>query len=315
MATRNRSQLQDTREAAGLSHRSSSYEGQGTCHRASSRCKNLDPDGIRTHPGTASERKHGRTTGCGTTCSGFVDSIRHRGSERERIPAHDLVAEAICDLGQRRGYCGILAEAAARISVYWKFALRTSKKRTTTLLQRAACMLATPLFLPAQELRAVSPLENQANGSLAVSEVVANLVAGNAERAKALQSYTGRRTYRLDYHGLPGNLRSEMVVKVIYRAPSTKKFTVISEKGSKLIINRVFFSQVIGERGGGAQCYKSPGDRQFLDAFQQSHYNHGAVRRQCGAEHRLRQLRTQRIASHRGRHTLSFLCSKDVRNG
>lgn len=31
-----------------------------------------------------------------------------------------------------------------------------------------------------------------------------------------------------------------MVVKVIYRAPSTKKFTVISEKGSKLIINRVF---------------------------------------------------------------------------
>lgn len=62
-------------------------------------------------------------------------------------------------------------------------------------------MLATPLFLPAQELRAVSPLENQANGSLAVSEVVANLVAGNAERAKALQSYTGRRTYRLDYHG------------------------------------------------------------------------------------------------------------------
>ena len=101
-------------------------------------------------------------------------------------------------------------------------------------------MVATPLFLPAQEMRAVSPLENQANGSLAVSEVVANLVAGNAERAKALDSYTGRRTYRLDYHGLPGNLQSEMVVKVIYRAPSTKKFTVISEKGSKLIINRVF---------------------------------------------------------------------------
>lgn len=46
-------------------------------------------------------------------------------------------------------------------------------------------MLATPLFLPAQELRAVSPLENQANGSLAVSEVVANLVAGNAERRQS----------------------------------------------------------------------------------------------------------------------------------
>jgi len=82
--------------------------------------------------------------------------------------------------------------------------------------------------------------KNQANGSLTVSEVVANLVAGNAERAKALESYTGRRTYRLDYHGLPGNLQSEMIVNVVYRAPSTKKFTVISENGSKLIINRVF---------------------------------------------------------------------------
>jgi len=135
----------------------------------------------------------------------------------------------------------MLAEAAAHIGVHWKFALRTSKKRTTTLFQMAVFMAATPPFLPAQKMLAVSPLEkNQANGSLTISEVVANLVAGNAERAKALESYTGRRTYRLDYQGLPANLQSEMVVKVIYRAPSTKKFTVISEKGSKLIINRVF---------------------------------------------------------------------------
>jgi len=135
----------------------------------------------------------------------------------------------------------VLAEAATHLREHWKFRLTISTMRTTTLLQMAVCMAATPLFLPAQEMQAVSPLEkNQASGSLAVSEVVANLVAGNAERAKALESYTGRRTYRLDYHGLPGNLQSEMVVKVVYRAPSTKEFTVVSEKGSKLIINRVF---------------------------------------------------------------------------
>jgi outer membrane lipoprotein-sorting protein len=124
---------------------------------------------------------------------------------------------------------------------HWKFRLTTSKKLTATLLQIAVCMAATPSFLPAQEMRAVSPLGNDpANGSLTVSEVVVNLVARNAERTKALESYTGRRTYRLDYHGLPGNLQSEMIVNVVYRAPSTKQFTVISEKGSKLIINRVF---------------------------------------------------------------------------
>jgi outer membrane lipoprotein-sorting protein len=135
----------------------------------------------------------------------------------------------------------MIAEAAAHISKsIGSSAMRTSKKRTP-LLQMAVCLAVTPLFVHAQEMRTVSLLEkNQADGSLAVSEVVANLVAGNAERAKALESYSGRRTYRLDYHGFPGNLQSEMIVEVIYRAPSTKKFTVISEKGSKLIINRVF---------------------------------------------------------------------------
>jgi outer membrane lipoprotein-sorting protein len=124
---------------------------------------------------------------------------------------------------------------------HWTSTLTTSKKLKTTLLHTAVCVAALPFFLHAQNMRAVPALEkNEASGSLTASEVVANLVAGNAARAKALESYTGRRTYRLDYHGLPGNLQSEMIVDVVYRAPSTKRFTVISEKGSKLIINRVF---------------------------------------------------------------------------
>ena len=119
--------------------------------------------------------------------------------------------------------------------------LTTSKGLNTTLLHIAACVAAIPFFLHAQEPRTVAQLErNEANGSLTVSQVVINLVARNAERTKALETYTGRRTYRLDYHGFPGNLQSEMIVNVMYRAPSTKEFTVISEKGSKLIINRVF---------------------------------------------------------------------------
>jgi len=109
--------------------------------------------------------------------------------------------------------------------------LTTSKKLKTTLLYTAACVAVLPFFLHAQETLTVPRLEkNQANGSLTVSEVVGNLVARNAERTKTLESYTGRRTYRLEYHGFPGNLQSEMIVNVVYRAPSTKQFTVISEK-------------------------------------------------------------------------------------
>lgn len=75
---------------------------------------------------------------------------------------------------------------------------------------------------------------------LSAEEVVANLVRRNFERAQALGAYHASRTYRLDYHGFPGSRSAEMVVDVTYQRPGTKDFTVKSEKGSKLIIERVF---------------------------------------------------------------------------
>lgn len=118
------------------------------------------------------------------------------------------------------------------------------------MLSLAAGMAIMPLFLTAQEVRPVPPWEKNKtpNGSLALSTVVANLVASNAERARALESYTGRRAYRLDYRGFPENLHSEMIVAVSYRAPTTKNFTVISETGSKVIINRVFHKLLESEQ-------------------------------------------------------------------
>ena len=75
---------------------------------------------------------------------------------------------------------------------------------------------------------------------LSAEEVVANLIRRNLERAQALDGYHATRTYRLDYRGFPGSRSAEMVVDVTYQRPGTKDFTVKSEKGSKLIIERVF---------------------------------------------------------------------------
>src|SRR5690242_16851416 len=113
------------------------------------------------------------------------------------------------------------------------------KHRQRSLLQIAICVLVAPPLLLSQEIRPDSSVTQYAKDSLLVSEVVAHLVARNAERAKALESYTGRRTYRLDYNGFPENLQSQMIVSIVYRAPSTKQFTIVSESGSKLLINRV----------------------------------------------------------------------------
>jgi len=74
---------------------------------------------------------------------------------------------------------------------------------------------------------------------LNLSQVMDKLVEKNAERADALQSYQGRRYYRLDYTGFPTSLHAEMVVDMIYDAPATKHFKIISQSGTQWIVERI----------------------------------------------------------------------------
>ena len=77
------------------------------------------------------------------------------------------------------------------------------------------------------------------NSPLTTAQVVEKLVGMNLLRARALHSYHGTRTYRVEYRGFIGIKSAEMVVDVIYRAPGTKEFTIRSSTGSKLIIDNV----------------------------------------------------------------------------
>jgi len=75
---------------------------------------------------------------------------------------------------------------------------------------------------------------------LSVDAVVNNLVRKDAERAQALRHYDSSRVYRLSYRGFPGDREAEMTVEASYDSPANKKFKVISQSGSKLVIDRVF---------------------------------------------------------------------------
>jgi hypothetical protein len=75
---------------------------------------------------------------------------------------------------------------------------------------------------------------------LSVDQVVDNLARRDAERAQALGHYESTRVYRLTYIGFPGNREAEMTVEAAYDSPSTKRFQIISQSGSNLIISRVF---------------------------------------------------------------------------
>lgn len=76
--------------------------------------------------------------------------------------------------------------------------------------------------------------------SLSTSEIVSRMVQRNRERARDLQAFTGSRRYHLEYHGFPSQKSAELLVETSYRAPEEKQFRVVSESGSKLIIDRVF---------------------------------------------------------------------------
>ncbi len=88
---------------------------------------------------------------------------------------------------------------------------------------------------------AAEPLDPVATSpTLSADEVANRMVERNRERARALESYQGTRVYRLDYRGFWGNRSAEVVVDMKYRSPATKEFSIRSEKGSKIIIDRIF---------------------------------------------------------------------------
>ncbi len=110
--------------------------------------------------------------------------------------------------------------------------------------------LSLSLLIGLLQAAAAQPSDGSATApaGLSAEEVVTRLVQRNLERARALEAYQGTRVYRLEYHGFPGSRSAEMVVDVKYRTPGTKEFTVRSEKGSQLVIERVFKRMLQSEK-------------------------------------------------------------------
>ena len=86
---------------------------------------------------------------------------------------------------------------------------------------------------------AVSPLP--------LDQVVKNLEQRNAQRAAALEQFEGTRIYRMEYRGFPGNHDASMVVRVSFHAPASKEFSLVSQSGSKFIVDHVFKKLLEGE--------------------------------------------------------------------
>ena len=73
-------------------------------------------------------------------------------------------------------------------------------------------------------------------------------MAANAQRSQMLRGYRGKRVYHLEYHGMFGNHDAGMQVDAIYAAPDRKDFKVVSQSGSKLLINHVLLKLLSSEQ-------------------------------------------------------------------
>ena len=105
-----------------------------------------------------------------------------------------------------------------------------------TLATSSALFSAT--ILVAAEADSQSP--SVLGAPLSADQIIDNLVRMNQERAQALLHSEATRLYRLVYRGFPGDREAEMTVEATYDSPATKDFKVVSQSGSKLILDRVF---------------------------------------------------------------------------
>jgi outer membrane lipoprotein-sorting protein len=99
-----------------------------------------------------------------------------------------------------------------------------------------------------QNFESTSTPYSIASAPLPIEQVVKQMQEKNAERAAALDSYEVTRVYSMRYSGFPSDRSAEMVVSMVYRAPNSKQFSVLSESGSKFIIDHVLKKLVEGEQ-------------------------------------------------------------------
>ncbi|HEX6803553.1 MAG TPA: hypothetical protein VF133_07715 [Terriglobales bacterium] len=109
-------------------------------------------------------------------------------------------------------------------------------------------------------------LHNQPPPSLPAAVVVEKLMATGLRRSAQLRGFRATRSYRLQYRGLFGTREANMKVLATYTAPEKWDFSVVSQSGSKLLLNRVLLKLIDSEREAyrnQSQIEISPANYQF----------------------------------------------------
>ena len=86
----------------------------------------------------------------------------------------------------------------------------------------------------------------QAN--LSVTQIVDEIQRHNQARSEKLKHYQSLSLYQVQYTGFPASVAAQMEVEVEYDAASGKSLRVVSQGGSKFLLNKVLLRAVESER-------------------------------------------------------------------
>lgn len=118
---------------------------------------------------------------------------------------------------------------------------KMSFRRSNSIVLASAFLLLIPVAGFAEIDPAGTP-------PLSADAIVQKLMAANSSRAAALRGYQGRRIYHLEYHGMWGTHFAEIQVDATYSAPDKKEFKIVSQSGSRILINRVLMKLLSSEQ-------------------------------------------------------------------
>lgn len=104
-------------------------------------------------------------------------------------------------------------------------------KVTMQIAAHALVVAGSVLFALGQD---VSPASN-----LSTETIVERLMTARSRQARQLQTIDVVRDYRVDYQGLGGNRHAEMQVVSSYVSPNKKDFRILSQSGSRFLLDRI----------------------------------------------------------------------------
>lgn len=109
--------------------------------------------------------------------------------------------------------------------------------------------------------------------SLTSAQIVREMERRNQDRVEALKHYTAVRHYEVNYKGLGANLGAKMEVEVRFDATDGKTFRIVSQSGSKLLLDKVLKRLVDTEKEAASSQNASaltPGNYTFTLAGTES---------------------------------------------